>query len=98
MDQLDLKNAVLVGHSTGGGEVTRYIGRHGTKTCGQGGTHLGNPPGSYQTSFPLAVRQVLSAERQSNVASIANHGGIEHNCGVSVSDFAGAGRPRSCDG
>ena len=31
MDQLDVKNAVLVGHSTGGGEVTRYIGRHGTK-------------------------------------------------------------------
>ena len=31
MDQLDFKNAVLVGHSTGGGEVTRYIGRHGTK-------------------------------------------------------------------
>jgi non-heme chloroperoxidase len=26
---LDLKNAVLVGHSTGGGEVARYIGRHG---------------------------------------------------------------------
>ena len=26
MDQLDLKNAVLVGHSTGGGEVTPYIG------------------------------------------------------------------------
>jgi len=28
--QLDLKNAIHVGHSTGGGEVTRYIGRHGT--------------------------------------------------------------------
>lgn len=27
---LDLKDAILVGHSTGGGEVTRYIGRHGT--------------------------------------------------------------------
>ncbi|MFP2924486.1 alpha/beta fold hydrolase [Pyxidicoccus sp. 3LG] len=27
---LDLKKAVHVGHSTGGGEVTRYIGRHGT--------------------------------------------------------------------
>jgi non-heme chloroperoxidase len=27
---LDLKRAILVGHSTGGGEVTRYIGRHGT--------------------------------------------------------------------
>jgi non-heme chloroperoxidase len=28
---LDLKNAIHIGHSTGGGEVTRYIGRHGTK-------------------------------------------------------------------
>jgi len=27
---LDVKNAVLIGHSTGGGEVARYIGRHGT--------------------------------------------------------------------
>ncbi|MDB5816707.1 MAG: alpha/beta hydrolase fold protein [Rhizobacter sp.] len=27
---LDLKNAVHIGHSTGGGEVARYIGRHGT--------------------------------------------------------------------
>lgn len=31
MDQLDIKNAVLMGHSTGGGEVARYIGHHGTK-------------------------------------------------------------------
>lgn len=30
VNQLDLANAVHVGHSTGGGEVTRYIGRHGT--------------------------------------------------------------------
>lgn len=29
--KLDLKQAIHVGHSTGGGEVTRYIGRHGTK-------------------------------------------------------------------
>jgi non-heme chloroperoxidase len=28
---LGLKNAIHVGHSTGGGEVARYIGRHGTK-------------------------------------------------------------------
>ena len=28
---LDLKDAIHVGHSTGGGEVTRYVGRHGTK-------------------------------------------------------------------
>jgi non-heme chloroperoxidase len=30
LDHLDVKDAVLVGHSTGGGEVARYIGRHGT--------------------------------------------------------------------
>lgn len=31
VEALDLKDAVHVGHSTGGGEVTRYIGRHGSK-------------------------------------------------------------------
>jgi non-heme chloroperoxidase len=32
IEVLDLRNATLVGHSTGGGEVTRYIGRHGSKS------------------------------------------------------------------
>jgi non-heme chloroperoxidase len=31
IEALDLHDVVLVGHSTGGGEVTRYIGRHGTR-------------------------------------------------------------------
>ena len=31
VEVLDLKDAIHVGHSTGGGEVARYIGRHGTK-------------------------------------------------------------------
>ncbi|MEU2261427.1 alpha/beta hydrolase [Streptomyces sp. NPDC019645] len=30
IESLDLRDVVLVGHSTGGGEVTRYVGRHGT--------------------------------------------------------------------
>ena len=30
-DHIDVKDAVMVGHSTGGGEVARYIGRHGTR-------------------------------------------------------------------
>jgi non-heme chloroperoxidase len=30
LDALDVTSATLVGHSTGGGEVTRYVGRHGT--------------------------------------------------------------------
>lgn len=29
-EALDLKDAVMIGHSTGGGEVARYVGRHGT--------------------------------------------------------------------
>jgi non-heme chloroperoxidase len=31
VEKLDLHDAIHVGHSTGGGEVARYIGRHGTK-------------------------------------------------------------------
>ena len=31
MEKLDVRDAIHVGHSTGGGEVARYIGRHGTK-------------------------------------------------------------------
>ena len=31
IDALDLQGAMLVGHSTGGGEIARYIGRHGNK-------------------------------------------------------------------
>jgi len=31
MEALDLKDTIMVGHSTGGGEVARYLGRHGTK-------------------------------------------------------------------
>jgi non-heme chloroperoxidase len=30
IESLDLRDVVLVGHSTGGGEITRYMGRHGT--------------------------------------------------------------------
>ena len=30
IEHLDLRDAMMVGHSTGGGEVTRYLGRHGT--------------------------------------------------------------------
>ena len=35
VEALDLKNAIHVGHSTGGGEVARYIGRHGTGRVGK---------------------------------------------------------------
>ncbi|MFS2155390.1 alpha/beta fold hydrolase [Rhizobium sp. Rhizsp42] len=31
IEHLDLKNLIMIGHSTGGGEVAHYLGRHGTK-------------------------------------------------------------------
>jgi non-heme chloroperoxidase len=35
LDKLDVKDATLIGHSTGGGEVAHYIGRHGTSRVAQ---------------------------------------------------------------
>jgi len=37
VQKLDLKDAIHVGHSTGGGEVARFIGRHGTKRAANPG-------------------------------------------------------------
>jgi non-heme chloroperoxidase len=44
IEALDLKNAVLFGFSTGGGEVARYIGRHGTKRVAKAGLISAVPP------------------------------------------------------
>src|SRR6478609_3804740 len=44
IEKLELKNAVLVGHSTGGGEVTRYLGRHGTKRAAKAVLASAIPP------------------------------------------------------
>src|SRR6266566_3483832 len=44
IEALDLKDATLVGHSTGGGEVARYIGRHGTKRVGKAVLVAAVPP------------------------------------------------------
>src|ERR1700744_1449120 len=46
---LDLKNAVHVGHSTGGGEVTRYIARHGTSRVAKAVLISSVPPLMVQT-------------------------------------------------
>jgi non-heme chloroperoxidase len=42
--KLDLKDAIHVGHSTGGGEVARYIGRHGTKRVAKAALISAVPP------------------------------------------------------
>jgi non-heme chloroperoxidase len=44
IEHLDLKKAIVVGHSTGGGEVTRYLGRHGTGRVAKVGLISAVPP------------------------------------------------------
>jgi non-heme chloroperoxidase len=43
-EKLDLKNAIMVGHSTGGGEVARYLGRHGSKRVSKAALISAVPP------------------------------------------------------
>jgi non-heme chloroperoxidase len=50
VQKLDLKDAIHVGHSTGGGEVARYIGRHGTKRVAQAVLIGAVPPLMLKTS------------------------------------------------
>jgi non-heme chloroperoxidase len=66
IEALDLKDAVLVGHSTGGGEVTRYIGRHGSKRVAKVVLVAAVPPIMLKTSanpegLPMEVFDGLRA-------------------------------------
>ena len=63
---LDLKDAVHVGHSTGGGEVARYIGRHGAKRVAKAVLIGAVPPLMVQTpgnpgGLPMSVFDGISA-------------------------------------
>jgi non-heme chloroperoxidase len=50
VEELDLKNVIHIGHSTGGGEVARYIGRHGTKRVAKAVLVGAVPPGMVKTA------------------------------------------------
>jgi len=68
---LDLKNAIHVGHSTGGGEVARYIGRHGSKRVAKAVLISAVPPLMLKTDnnpggLPLAVFDDLRAQLAAN--------------------------------
>jgi non-heme chloroperoxidase len=69
---LDLKNAIHIGHSTGGGEVAHYIGRHGTTRVAKAVLVDAVPPGLLKTAknpdgLPIEVfdqiRAALKADR-----------------------------------
>jgi len=66
VEALDLKDAIHVGHSTGGGEVARYIGRHGTKRVAKAVLISAVPPLMLKTSanpggLPIEVFDQLRA-------------------------------------
>jgi non-heme chloroperoxidase len=72
IETLDLRDIVLVGHSTGGGEVTRYIGRHGTSRVAKALLLGAVPPLMLKTEanpggLPIdafdAIRAGVSADR-----------------------------------
>src|SRR5947209_7619408 len=50
MEALDLNGAIMIGHSTGGGEVTRYIGKHGTARVSKAVLVSAIPPLMLKTS------------------------------------------------
>src|SRR6185295_15214793 len=66
VEALDLTGAVHVGHSTGGGEVARYIGRHGTKRVAKAVLIGAVPPLMLKTDanpggLPMAVFDEIRA-------------------------------------
>jgi non-heme chloroperoxidase len=69
VEKLDLKDAIHVGHSTGGGEVARYIGRHGTKRVSKAVLISAVPPLMLKTTanpdgLPIKVFDELRANVQ----------------------------------
>jgi non-heme chloroperoxidase len=71
IETLGLDHAIHVGHSTGGGEVARYIGRHGTKRVAKAVLIGAVPPLMLKTEnnpggLPLAVFDQLRAGVQAN--------------------------------
>jgi non-heme chloroperoxidase len=75
INHLDLKDITMVGHSTGGGEVARYIGRHGTKRVAKAVLVGAVPPLMLKTDknpegLPMAVFDGFRSASQSNRAQL----------------------------
>ena len=71
IETLDLKEVTLVGHSTGGGEVARYIGRHGTKRVAKAVLIAAVPPLMLKTAanpegLPIEVFDKIRADLVKN--------------------------------
>jgi non-heme chloroperoxidase len=69
--ELNLKDAIMIGHSTGGGEVTRYLGRHGTSRVAKAVLLGAVPPLMLKTEknpsgLPIAVFDDIRANTLAN--------------------------------
>ena len=89
-DALDLKDVTMIGHSTGGGEVARYIGRHGTKRVRKAGLISAVPPLMLKTAanpggLPIDVFDGLRA------GSVANRAQLYRD--IASGPFYGYNRP-----
>ncbi len=90
LETLDLRNAILIGFSTGGGEVARYIGRHGTERVAKAALVSSVPPLMLKTEanpggLPIEVFDGLRA------ASIANRSQLYKD--LASGPFFGYNRP-----
>ena len=81
IEKLDLKDAILIGFSAGGGEVARYIGRHGAKRLSKAALISAVPPLMLKTSLnpgglPIEkfdeIRQGCLADRSQFYTDIAS--------------------------
>jgi non-heme chloroperoxidase len=75
IEALDLKNIILAGFSTGGGEVARYVGRHGTKRIAKLGLISAVPPLMLKTAtnpggLPMEVFDGIRAGSVANRAQL----------------------------
>jgi non-heme chloroperoxidase len=84
IDALDLRHATLVGFSTGGGEVARYVGRHGTGRVAQVVLVSAVPPFMLE-SVPVAIFDGLRA------GSLADRSQLYHD--LADGPFFGNNRP-----
>ena len=87
---LDLKNAIHVGHSTGGGEVVHYLARHGESRVAKAAIISAVPPLMVKTAAnPLGLPKEVFDDMQAQLA--ANRS--EFYRGVAAGPFYGFNRP-----
>jgi len=91
-EALDLKDATMIGHSTGGGEVARYIGRHGTSRVAKAVLVSSVPPQMLKTDanpggLPIEVFDGIRA------ASLANRSQFYKD--LASGPFFGFNRPNA---